>query len=42
MADLREIVRTLPRLDSLDKGFEADVKGAVQAQPPMQKAATWE
>ena len=42
MADLREIVRTLPRLDSNDKGFEADVKEAVQAQPPMQKAATWE
>jgi antitoxin (DNA-binding transcriptional repressor) of toxin-antitoxin stability system len=42
MADLREIVRTLPRLDSLDKVFEADVKKAVRAQPPMQKAATWE
>ena len=42
LADLREIVRTFPRLDSIDKGFEADVKEAVKAQPPMQKAASWE
>jgi antitoxin (DNA-binding transcriptional repressor) of toxin-antitoxin stability system len=42
MSDLREIVRTLPRLDTLDKGFGADIKEAVQAQPLMQKAATWE
>jgi antitoxin (DNA-binding transcriptional repressor) of toxin-antitoxin stability system len=42
MADLREIFRSLPRLDTLDKGFEADVKEAVQAQPLMQKAVTWE
>jgi antitoxin (DNA-binding transcriptional repressor) of toxin-antitoxin stability system len=33
MSDLR---------DTLDKGFGADIKEAVQAQPLMQKAATWE
>jgi len=42
MADLREIVQKLPRLDSVDKGFEADVKEAAQTQPLMPKAAAWE
>ncbi len=42
MADLREIVRALPKLDSTDKGFEDDVRELAQTQPPMQKAATWE
>jgi prevent-host-death family protein len=42
LADLREIMRHLPQLDSNDKEFEADVMTAVNSQPPMPRAISWE
>lgn len=42
LADLREIVRTLPRLDHDDTTFEADVAAAAATQPEMPGALSWE
>ncbi len=42
LADLREIVRTLPHLDSADAAFEADVIAAANLQPSMPEALSWE
>lgn len=42
LADLREIMRTLPHLDFSDKAFEADVMAASNLQPSMPKALSWE
>lgn len=42
LADLRTIVPALPRLDTSDTSFEADVAAAASAQPVMPEALTWE
>jgi prevent-host-death family protein len=42
LADLGEIMRSLPHLDSSDKTFEADVMASVEMQPSMPEALTWE
>jgi prevent-host-death family protein len=42
LADLREIMRHLPHLDSDDKEFESDVTAAANSQPPMPGAMPWE
>ena len=42
LADLREIMSTLPHLDSSDKEFEADVMSAANSQPSMPEALSWE
>lgn len=42
LADLREIMRQLPSLDSGDQRFAADVTAAANAQPPMPEAQSWE
>ena len=42
LADLLEIARTLPHLDSSDTAFETDVMAATNLQPPMPEAMPWE
>lgn len=42
LADLREILRQLPHLDSSDQTFAADVMVAAKAQPTMPEALPWE
>jgi hypothetical protein len=42
LADLREIMRVLPHLDSNDTAFESDVMAAVNAQPSIPVAQPWE
>lgn len=42
LADLRQILKTLPHLDSSDTAFEADVLSAADSQPSMPKARSWE
>ncbi|GAM09023.1 antitoxin Phd_YefM, type II toxin-antitoxin system [Geobacter sp. OR-1] len=42
LADLRKIVQNLPRLDSSDTAFEADVLAAASSQPSMPTALSWE
>lgn len=42
LADLRQILQTLPHLDSSDTAFAADVIAAVNAQPSMPEALPWE
>lgn len=42
LADLRKILQTLPRLDSSDTTFEADVMAAANSQPSMPEVLTWE
>ena len=42
LADMLEIIRLLPHLDSSDTGFEADVMAATNLQPAMPEAMSWE
>lgn len=42
LADLRQIVRALPHLDSSDTSFAADVMAAATSQPAMPEAISWE
>jgi len=42
LADLRGIMQNIPRLDSSDKEFEADVMAAADSQPSMPEAVSWE
>ncbi|MDZ4183666.1 MAG: hypothetical protein U1D97_01650 [Desulfuromonadales bacterium] len=42
LADLCEIMQQLPHLDSNDQTFTADVMAAVNAQPSMPEALSWE
>jgi antitoxin (DNA-binding transcriptional repressor) of toxin-antitoxin stability system len=42
LADLRNIVQTLPHLDSTDTTFEADATAAANSQPSMPEAVSWE
>ena len=42
LADLVEIVRTLPHLNSSDPAFETDVLAATNMQPSMPVAIPWE
>ncbi len=42
LADLREIIRTLPHLDDGDVAFEADITAAVMSQPAVPQATPWE
>ena len=42
LADLLEIVRILPHLDSSDTAFETDVMAVTNLQPSMPEAMPWE
>ena len=42
LADMLEIIRILPHLDSGDTAFEADVMTAASSQPSMPEAMSWE
>jgi len=42
LADLLEIIRVLPHLDSSDTTFESDVMTATNLQPSMPEAMSWE
>ncbi len=42
LADLRQIMKTLPHLDSSDTAFEADVLSSADSQPSMPEARSWE
>lgn len=42
LADLREIVRILPHLDSTDTAFASDVAAAADLQPSMPEVLSWE
>jgi antitoxin (DNA-binding transcriptional repressor) of toxin-antitoxin stability system len=42
LADLRNIVRTFPHLDSSDTAFETDIIAVTNSQPSMPEALSWE
>ena len=42
LADLRNILQTLPHLNKGDTAFEADVLVAAKSQPSMPEALSWE
>jgi prevent-host-death family protein len=42
LAELRGVLKVLPRLDPDDTAFAADVLAAAKAQPPLPEPAEWE
>ncbi len=42
LADLRDILRTLPRLDQEYRSFTADIMAVAAAQPAMPESLPWE
>ena len=42
LADLREVLKTLPHLDSSDTSFESDVLSAAGSQPSMPESMSWD
>lgn len=42
LADLHKIMQTLPHLDSNDSTFAADVMAAIDSQPSLSEALSWE
>lgn len=42
LADLRDILRTLPRLDQEYRPFTADIMAVAAAQPAMPESLPWE
>lgn len=42
LAELRSILKVLPRLDRADTTFADDVLEAAKSQPPMPEATPWE
>jgi len=42
LAELRGILKVLPRLDRTDTAFAGDVLAAASAQPPLPESTEWE